>query len=137
MIRLTSFMLPHLQQQAEATIINVSSGLAFVPKPTHPTYCATKAALHSFSISLRVQLENTSVSVIELAPPYVQTELNGPEQATDPRAMSLADYIEESIRILTADDKIDEVLVENVKILRFAEQSGKFDEALSFLKQME
>ncbi len=67
--------LPHLKNQASAAIVNVSSGLAFVPLPTCPVYCATKAGLHSFSQSLRVQLKNTKVQVFELAPPATETEL--------------------------------------------------------------
>ena len=74
-VRMVQQFLPHLKTRAEALIVNVSSGLAFVPLPISPVYCATKAAMHSFSQSLRVQLEGTSVTVIELAPPGVETKL--------------------------------------------------------------
>ena len=74
-LRMVQQFLPHLLRREGAAIVNVSSGLAFVPLPLSPIYCATKAALHSFTQSLRVQLEGTSVTVIELAPPLVETAL--------------------------------------------------------------
>jgi uncharacterized oxidoreductase len=83
-IRLMAALLPHLQKQPRSIIMNVSSGLAFVPMAMTPTYCATKAAIHSYTQSLRYQLRETSVQVIELVPPYVQTELQGARQANDP-----------------------------------------------------
>jgi uncharacterized oxidoreductase len=125
-IRLTALLLPHLLKRPKATIMTVSSGLAFVPLAATPTYSATKAAVHSFSESLRYQLKDTSVQVIELAPPYVQTELMGEHQANDPRAMPLAAYIDEVFALLAANPKADEVLVENVKPLRFAEANGAY-----------
>jgi uncharacterized oxidoreductase len=73
-LRLTAALLPHLLSQPQATVMTVSSGLAFVPIAMAPTYCATKAAIHSWSQTLRYQLRNTNVAVLELAPPYVQTE---------------------------------------------------------------
>ena len=74
-IRMIQQFLPHLKTRNEALIVNVSSGLAFVPMPIAPIYSATKAAIHSYSQSLRVQLEGTGVTVVELAPPGVETEL--------------------------------------------------------------
>ena len=74
-VRMVQQFLPHLKTRPDALIVNVSSGLAFVPLPLSPVYCATKAAIHSFSQSLRVQLDGTSVTVIELAPPGVETPL--------------------------------------------------------------
>jgi uncharacterized oxidoreductase len=74
-VRMIQQFLPHLKTRREALIVNVSSGLAFVPFPTSPVYCATKAAMHSFTQSLRVQLDGTSVTAIELAPPGVETPL--------------------------------------------------------------
>jgi uncharacterized oxidoreductase len=74
-VRMVQEFLPHLKTRRDALIVNVSSGLAFIPFPLSPIYCATKAAIHSFSQSLRVQLNGTSVTVIELAPPGVETPL--------------------------------------------------------------
>jgi uncharacterized oxidoreductase len=124
-IRLTAALLPHLRQQPRSTIINVSSGLAFLPLAPTPTYCATKAALHSYTLSLRYQLRETGIEVVELIPPYVATHLMG--GADDPRAMPLDKFIAEVMEILKADPTPREILVEDVKRLRFASESGKFD----------
>jgi uncharacterized oxidoreductase len=131
-IRLTAALLPLLLKQPRAVIMTVSSGLAFVPLAMTPTYCATKAAIHSYTQSLRYQLRDTSVQVLELIPPYVQTELTGPRQASDPRAMPLHDYIAESMQILQTSPDATEICVERVKPLRFAEASGGYD---AFCKQ--
>ena len=135
-IRLTSALLPHLLKQPRATIINVSSGLAFVPFPLGPTYSASKAALHSYTQSLRWQLRDTVVEVLEIIPPYVQTEFGGPQQATDPRAMPLADFISETMQIIQNQPKTQEICGENAMKLRTAEKTGTFDEAFGFLSQM-
>ncbi|MHB1844256.1 MAG: SDR family oxidoreductase [Deltaproteobacteria bacterium] len=74
-IWMVSQFLPLLKKQPAAAIVNVSSGLAFVPLPSSPIYCATKAALNSYTRSLRVQLKNTKVKVFELAPPATETHL--------------------------------------------------------------
>ncbi len=74
-VRMIQQFLPHLKSREGALIVNVSSGLAFVPLPLSPVYCATKAALHSFTQSLRAQLAGTGVTVVELAPPAVETAL--------------------------------------------------------------
>jgi len=121
-IRLNAALLPFLLNKPKPVIITVTSGLAFVPLAITPTYCATKAAIHSYTQSLRYQLRDTPVQVIELAPPYVQTELMGPGQATDPNAMPLQDFIAETMQILRDDPDVKEVLVERVKPLRFAER---------------
>jgi uncharacterized oxidoreductase len=131
-IRLTAALLPLLQKQPRAAIVTVSSGLAFLPLAVTPTYCATKAAIHSYTQSLRYQLRDTSVQVLELIPPYVQTELTGPGQASDPSAMPLQDFIAETMNILKTSPDATEVCVERVKPLRFAEASGNYD---SFFKQ--
>jgi uncharacterized oxidoreductase len=122
-IRLTSALLPHLKKQAKAAVINVSSGLAFVPLAMTPTYSATKAAIHSYSQSLRYQLRKTSVEVLELAPPAVATDLM-PESRANPNAMPLADYISESMALLASAK--EEILVERVKFLRNAESGGGY-----------
>jgi uncharacterized oxidoreductase len=131
-LHLTATLLPTLRRQPQSTIITTTSGLAFVPFAPFPTYCATKAFLHSWLQSLRFQLRNTSVEVLELVPPYVQTELSGAQQATDPHAMPLADYIVEVMQILGDGSGVgNEILVERVKLLRWAEQSGKYDQIFS------
>ncbi len=124
-IRLTAALLPLLKKQPHATIMTVSSGLAFIPMAITPTYNATKAAIHSYSQSLRYQLKSTNIEVLELAPPYVQTELMGSAQAADPRAMPLKDFLAEAIEIIKTQPNATEILVERVKPLRFSEQNGK------------
>jgi uncharacterized oxidoreductase len=124
-IRLTAALLPTLTKQPRAVIMNVSSGLAFLPLAMTPTYCATKAAIHSYTQSLRYQLKETPIQVLELIPPYVQTELMGAHQTSDPRAMPLDDFITESMDILTAQPDATEILVKNVYPLRFAAENGQ------------
>lgn len=132
-IRLTAALLPVLLKQPQATILTLSSGLAFLPLTATPTYSATKAGIHSWSQSLRWQLRDTKVQVIELPPPYVQTELLRPEQATDPDAMPLAEFIAEVMQILETNPAVEEVLVERVKPLRFAEVNGTFPKIFAAL----
>ena len=127
-IRLTEALLPLLMQQPQATVMTVTSGLAYVPLFMTPTYCATKAAIRSYTQSLRYQLQDTSVQVIELVPPYVQTELMGERQASDPNAMPLADYVAETMSILTNSPDAAEVLVGRVLPQRTAESSGNYSE---------
>jgi uncharacterized oxidoreductase len=124
-IRLTAALLPSLLKQPRATIMNVSSGLAFVPLAMTPTYCATKAAIHSYTQSLRYQLRSTSVEVIELIPPYVQTTLMGDQQAEDPAAMPLNEFIQEVMDILQSQPNAKEICVKKVHPLRFAADGGQ------------
>ena len=132
-IRLTAALIPHLLQQARAAIMTVSSGLAFVPKASTPTYSATKAAIHSYTQSLRYQLRNTAVEVIEIAPPYVQTTLQGEQQANDPNAMPLDAYIAETMQLLAGNPENGEVLVQRVHRQRFAEQTGNAAAVFGFI----
>ncbi len=132
-IRLTAALLPHLLTRPAATVLNVTSGLAFVPLAVAATYCATKAAMHSYTQSLRYQLQGSAVKVVEIIPPYVQTELQGERQASDPRAMPLADYIAETMRLLEGDPAAEEVLVDRVKPVRFAEADGKHASTFAFI----
>lgn len=113
-IRMTSALIDHLKQQQSATVINVSSVLAFVPLAITAVYSSTKSAMHSYSQSLRYKLKDSSVKVLELAPPWVQTDLLNSNE--EPRAMPLAQFIEETIRVLGTDT--EEVLVEGAKPLR-------------------
>jgi uncharacterized oxidoreductase len=123
-IRLTAALLPQLRAQPASTVMTVSSGLAFIPLAATPTYNATKAAIHSWSQSLRHQLRDTSVEVLELAPPAVATDLM-PGHAENPNSMPLADYIAEVLSLIERQDTPrGEILVERVKPLRFAENNG-------------
>jgi uncharacterized oxidoreductase len=124
-IRLTAALLPLLRKQKQSTLLTVSSGLAFLPLALTPTYSATKAAIHSFSESLRYQLRGTGVDVVEIVPPYVQTELMGEQQASDPHAMPLAQFIDEVMTILDTQPDVREVLVQRVHPLRFAAEQGQ------------
>ncbi len=132
-IRLTAGLLPLLQKQTYSAIMNVSSGLAFVPLAPTPTYSATKAALHSYTQSLRYHLRATKTEVLELIPPYVATHLmNG---AADPRAMPLDKFIAEVMEILKTQPAVTEICVENVKRLRFAAESGHYDAVFNGLNE--
>ena len=130
-IRMISALIPHFKQQPGATIVYVSSGLAFVPLAATPTYCATKAAIHSYSQSLRQQLKDTKIEVLEIIPPYVQTDLMG--GAADPRAMPLKDFIAETMALLTKQPTPPEIAVERVNFLREAAKRGEYDAVFSTL----
>ncbi len=130
-IRLIAAWTSFLQTQPAASIVTVSSGLASVPLPITPTYNATKAAIHSFSEGIRVQLADTSVQVVELVPPAVQTTLLG--QQDDPSAMPLDEYLDETMALLEAQPDAHEILVERVKFLRNAEAEGRYDAVLARL----
>lgn len=131
-IRLTHALMPLLLAQPKAAIVTVSSGLAFLPLAVTPTYSATKAAIHSWSQSLRHQLKDTPVSVHELAPPAVQTDLM-PGQATSSHAMPLADFTDEVMAMLNADPIPAELLVQRVGFLRRAEAEGRYDQTFATL----
>ena len=124
-IRLTAALLPHFLQRSHAAVMNVSSGLAMVPRAGMPTYSATKAALHSYTESLRYQLQGSPVEVLELIPPYVQTTLGGERQANDPRAMPLDAFIKEVMDILQNQPDAKEINVKNVYPLRYAAEGGQ------------
>jgi uncharacterized oxidoreductase len=124
-IRLTAGLLPLLRKQPYSAIMNVTSGLAFVPLAVTPTYCATKAALHSYTQSLRYQMKGSTTEILELIPPYVATELM--DGADDPRAMPLDEFIGDVMEILKTQPSVTEICVERVNGLRFAETSGHYD----------
>jgi uncharacterized oxidoreductase len=112
-IRMTSALIEHLKRQDSGTVINVSSVLGFVPLAMSAVYCSTKAAMHSYTQSLRYKLRGSSVRVLELIPPWVQTDLLGSNN--EPRAMPLGQFIEETITVLGTD--AEEVLVEQAKTI--------------------
>lgn len=122
-IRLITAFLDHLMAQPDATIMTVSSGLAFAPLRATPSYNATKAAIHMLTESLRLQLADTSVRMLELVPPSVQTALV-PGHDDDPTAMPLDEYIDEVWGLLEAEPAEGEILVERVKFLRYGEVRG-------------
>jgi uncharacterized oxidoreductase len=113
-IRLTSALVEHLKKQPRATVIYNTSALAFVPLALTAVYSSTKAALHSYVLSQRYRLKGTSVRVLEIAPPWVQTDLLNSSE--EPRAMPLKEFIEETIKVLGTD--AEEILVEQAKPFR-------------------
>lgn len=131
-IRLIGAVIEHLRSRADATIVTVSSGLAFVPLRSTPSYNASKAAIHMLSESLRLQLADTSVRVVELEPPAVATDLM-PGQRHSPIAMPLADFVDEVMSILAAEPDVTEVQVERVTFLRDAEKRGDYPEVVARL----
>jgi uncharacterized oxidoreductase len=129
-IHLAAALLPHLRKRSQAALITVSSGLAFVPRAQNPTYSASKAAIHSWTQSLRHQMRGTSVAVHEIAPPLVATELT-PGQSTWSAALGLDVFVKEVIEILSRTTIPDEILVDRVNFQRKAEQEGRFDSAFA------
>ncbi|WP_319533590.1 SDR family NAD(P)-dependent oxidoreductase [uncultured Cohaesibacter sp.] len=126
-VHATAAFLPLIKTKANATVITTGSGLAFVPRNNFPTYCASKAFLHSWVQSLRVQLLREGIEVLELVPPYVQSELAGAHQLTDPHAMPLHAFIAEVMENLGKGDTPEgEILVERVKGHRYADRNGEY-----------
>jgi uncharacterized oxidoreductase len=113
-IRMTGALINHLKKQDNAVVINVSSVLGFVPMAMTGVYSTTKAAMHSYSMSLRYKLKDTPVKVLEIAPPWVRTDLLN--STNEPRAMPLQEFISEIMTILGTDAQ--EVLVERAKRMR-------------------
>ena len=132
-IRLAHALLPQLEAQANSAILTVSSGLAFVPLAATPTYSATKAAIHSWSLSMREQLRRR-VELIEIVPPGVQTDLM-PGHAENADMMKLSDYIAETMALLRQQPTPAEIHVERVKFLSEAAQRGEFPQAFAALNQ--
>lgn len=118
-LRVTSAFASHLKTQQNATLVNVTSGIAYIPIARFPLYCATKAAVHSLTLSLRHQLRDSGIKVIELVPPYVDTELGGPAKKalanSGPQPMPLDAFIAEAMTELAGD--ADEVAVGDAKKL--------------------
>lgn len=135
-IRLIAALTEHLSTRPGAAIMTVSSGLAHAPLRATPSYNATKAAIHMLSETLRLQLADTGVQVIELVPPAVRTALL-PGQETSDFAMPLDEFADEVMALLEADPGAPEVLVEGVKFLRFAEVRGDYDKVVATLNAVD
>ena len=131
-MRLTAALLPHFLSRPAARLVNVTSGLAFVPLAHTPAYSASKAALHAWTQSLRYQLRDTNVEVIELAPPGVRTGLT-PGQATRESYMPLEDFIDEAMESFEIEDTPEEVMVQRAKLLRAAEANGQHAQIFKML----
>ncbi|WP_069766375.1 SDR family oxidoreductase [Streptomyces sp. LUP47B] len=132
-IRMTYAFLPLLVGKDDAVVLNVTSALAFVPLPITPTYSATKAALHSFSESLRVQLAgaDAGVQVIEVVPPPVRTTLMG--QQDNEQSMPLDDFLTEALGLLREKPDAKELVVERARFLRDAQANGSYDDVLAMI----
>jgi len=137
-IRVAMAFIPHLSRKANSTLLNVSSGLAFVPMAATPVYCATKAAVHAWTLSLRRQLRESGIRVVELIPPYTATELGGPEKLAWSRArgrepLSLDAFIEETMDELATD--ADEIAIADAKRLSVAASPEKVRELFAAMNR--
>lgn len=133
-IRLIAAFIEHLRTVPDATIMTVSSGLAFAPLRVTPTYNATKAAIHMLSESVRLQLEGSTVKVLELEPPAVRTSLMPGQESSD-FAMPLDAFIDEVMELIETQPDATEIQVENVKFLRYGEARGDYAEVVETLNR--
>ncbi|GHF70779.1 short-subunit dehydrogenase involved in D-alanine esterification of teichoic acids [Amycolatopsis bartoniae] len=131
-IRLIAAFVEHLRTRPDATIVTVSSGLAFAPLAVTPSYNASKAAIHMLSESVRLQLADTPVRVVELVPPSVRTALL-PGQEESEFAMPLDEFADEVISLLASEPDAKEIQVERVKFLRYGEVRGDYDQVVATL----
>ncbi|MFB6773033.1 SDR family oxidoreductase [Streptomyces sp. NPDC056337] len=131
-IRLIAAFVEHLRTRPDATIMTVSSGLAFTPLKVTPSYNASKAAIHMLSESVRLQLADTSVKVVELVPPSVRTALL-PGQEDNEHAMPLDEFVSEVVGLIEAEPDAREIQVERVKFLRYGEARGDYDQVVAAL----
>ncbi|MFH9864347.1 SDR family oxidoreductase [Streptomyces sp. NPDC017202] len=129
-IRLIAAFVEHLQAQPDATIMTVSSGLAFTPLKVTPSYNASKAAIHMLSESIRLQFAGTSVKVVELVPPAVRTALL-PGHEDNELAMPLDEFVAETVALLETQPDAKEIQVERVKFLRHGEARGDYDRVVA------
>ena len=131
-IRLIAALVEHLRSRPEAAIVTVSSGLAWVPLALTPSYNATKAAIHMLSESIRLQLADTNIQVIELVPPSVRSALM-PGHEDEEHAMPLDAFADETMSLLESEPDAHEILVENVKFMRYAEVRGNYDDVVGLM----
>lgn len=135
-IRLIGAFIEHLRSVPDATIMTVSSGLAFAPLRATPSYNASKAAIHMLSESLRLQLAGSSVKVVELEPPAVRTSLL-PGQEESAFAMPLDDFVGEVGELIETQPDATEIQVENVKFLRYGEARGDYAQVVATLNRLD
>ena len=135
-IRLIAAFVEHLRSRPDATILTVSSGLAFAPLKVTPSYNATKAAIHMLSESLRLQLAGSTVRVVELVPPSVRTDLM-PGQAESDFAMPLEDFVAEVVGLIESQPDATEIQVERVKFLRYGEARGDYPQVVATLNGLD
>jgi uncharacterized oxidoreductase len=131
-IRLIAAFIEHLQAQPDATIVTVSSGLAFTPLRATPSYNASKSAIHMLSESIRLQFAGTTVKIVELEPPSVRTSLL-PGQEDSEMAMPLDEFVAEAVALLQARPEAKEIQVERVKFLRYGEARGDYEQVVAAL----
>ena len=135
-IRLIAAFVEHLRSRPDATIVTVSSGLAFTPLKVTPSYNASKAAIHMLSESLRLQLADTSVKIMELEPPSVRTSLL-PGQENSEFAMPLDDFVAQVLALIESQPDAREIQVEQVKFLRYGEARGDYDQVVATLNHLD
>jgi uncharacterized oxidoreductase len=131
-IRMTSALIDHLKTRNDAVLAYTSSVLAFVPLAATAVYSSTKAALHSYILSQRFMLRDTKVRVLEIAPPWVRTDLMNSREVE--QAMPLEAFIDETIAVLGTE--VDEVLVEGAKLFRGNPGPGEHSFVNGFNAQM-
>lgn len=126
-IRVIDAFTPHLLSRGSGDILTVSSGIAFMPFPLMPSYGASKAAVHSYTESLRAQLAGTGIAVTEIVPPAVA---NAGQEKLNPRALPLDAYLDEAVGLLTNTPSLQEIIVERAQPLRWAERDGSYADQL-------
>lgn len=131
-IRLIAAFVEHLRTRPDATVMTVSSGLAFAPLKITPSCNASKAAIHMLSESVRLQLADTSVKVVELEPPSVRTALL-PGHEDNEHAMPLDEFVTEVVDLIETRPDAKEIQVERVKFLRYGEARGDYDQVVEAL----
>ncbi|MFF7557023.1 SDR family oxidoreductase [Streptomyces olivaceus] len=131
-IRLIAAFVEHLRTRPDATVMTVSSGLAFAPLKITPSYNASKAAIHMLSESVRLQLADSSVKVVELEPPSVRTALL-PGHEDNEHAMPLDEFVAEVVDLIETRPDAKEIQVERVKFLRYGEARGDYDQVVEAL----
>ncbi|GAA3658464.1 SDR family oxidoreductase [Microbacterium marinilacus] len=131
-IRVIDAFTPHLLGRATGDIITVSSGIGFLPFPLMATYGASKAAVHSYTESLRAHLAGTGITVTELVPPAVA---NAGQEKLNPNALPMGDFLDEVLGQLTQNPTPNEIVVERAKTLRWAEHDDTYAELLAARSQ--